>query len=152
MQKAVATDAEIHKGGLDTRLDIDDAAFVDIPHIAFLAGPLNVQFFEDPIFDDGNPAFLGLQNIDEHFFLFHGRHFLRLEVQGFVRQHLGCGIRRRWVLFHHMRGQALFGKIASVTALLRCHQCCERVRFEGSRLCGAIGGLIGRIRDIDFIA
>src|SRR5207249_11294589 len=75
VQKAVAADAEIDEGGLDARLDVDDAALVDVAHVALVAGALDVQLFQDAVFQDGDAALLGLQHVDQHFF-FHAVTYL----------------------------------------------------------------------------
>jgi hypothetical protein len=71
VEEAISTNAEIDEGGLDTGFDVYDFAFVDVTDVVFCAAAFYVEFFEDAIFDDGNPAFLGLEDVDEHF-LFHG--------------------------------------------------------------------------------
>ena len=68
VEESVAADAEIDEGGLDARLDVDDLALVDVADVALVAGALDVQLFEDAILENGDPAFLGLQHVDEHFF------------------------------------------------------------------------------------
>src|SRR5262249_40548295 len=68
VQETVAANAEIDKRGLDAGLDVDDPAFVDVADIALLAGTLDVQLFENPILDNGDPAFLRLQHINKHLF------------------------------------------------------------------------------------
>ena len=68
MQKAVAADAEIDERRLDARLQVDDAAFVDVADVVFLARPLDVQLFEQSVFNDRDAAFLRLRDIDQHFF------------------------------------------------------------------------------------
>ncbi len=75
VQEAVAADAEIHERRLDARFDVDDAALVNVADVTLLAGAFDVQFFEASVFDDRDPAFLGLQDIDQHFF-FHESEFL----------------------------------------------------------------------------
>ena len=69
VQETIAADAEIDEGGLDAGLDVDDAALVDVADVAFVTGALDVQLFEDAVLQDGDAAFLGLQHVDEHFFL-----------------------------------------------------------------------------------
>jgi hypothetical protein len=69
VQEAVAPDREVDERGLDRRLEVDDLPLVDVPGIALVAGALDVQLLEDAIFDDGDPAFLGLEHVDQHFFL-----------------------------------------------------------------------------------
>ena len=70
VQKAVAADAEIDERRLDARLEVDDPALVDVADVVVLAGPLDVQLFEQAVFDDRDPAFLRLRDVDQHF-LFH---------------------------------------------------------------------------------
>ena len=72
VQEAVAADREVDEGGLNGRFEIDDAAFVDVAGIAFVAVAFHVQFFQDAVLDDGDPAFLGLKNVDKHFFFHAG--------------------------------------------------------------------------------
>jgi hypothetical protein len=64
VQKPISPHAEIDKGGLDARLNVDDAAFVDVADVTLVAGPLDVEFLQDAVFQDGNPAFLGLEDVD----------------------------------------------------------------------------------------
>src|SRR5262249_10242062 len=65
VQKSVAPHAEIHERRLDARLDIHDPADVDVTDVAFLAGALDVQLFQDIVFEDGDPAFFRLEYIDQ---------------------------------------------------------------------------------------
>jgi hypothetical protein len=95
VQKPVATDAEVHEGGLDRRLDVDDASLVDIADVTFLASPFDIEFFEDTIFQNGDSAFLGLEDIDEHLF-FHGNPFVFGARQGHA-MHLGAAFQNRSV-------------------------------------------------------
>jgi hypothetical protein len=74
MEKSISTNREVDERGLNCRLEIDNLPLVDIARIALVAGPLDVQFLEDAVLDDGNPAFLGLKYIDQHFF-FHAVSF-----------------------------------------------------------------------------
>src|SRR5262249_21237090 len=71
VQKAVAADAEIDERRLDGRLDVDDAALVDVADVALVAGALDVQLFEHAVLEDGDAALLRLEDVDEHFFLHH---------------------------------------------------------------------------------
>src|SRR5581483_3414800 len=66
VQEAVAAHAEIHERGLDAGLDIDNAALVDVPDVALVTGPLDVQLFENTVLQDGNAALLGLEDVDQH--------------------------------------------------------------------------------------
>ena len=77
VQEAVAADAEIDERRLDARLDVDDAALVDVADVALVAGALDVEFFEHAVFDDGDAAFLRLEDVDEHFLL-HARTLIRI--------------------------------------------------------------------------
>ncbi len=76
VQKAVAADAEIDEGGLNARLEIDHLSLVDVADVIVLAGPFDVELFEDGILDDRDPTLLGLRDVDQHFLL-HGLAFLR---------------------------------------------------------------------------
>ena len=70
VQKSVAPYAEINEGRLDTRLNINDPALVDVTDVVVLTGALNIEFLQNAVFHNGNPAFLRLRHIDQHF-LFH---------------------------------------------------------------------------------
>jgi hypothetical protein len=72
VQETVAADGEVDEGSLDRRLEIDDLALVDVAGVALVAGALDVQLLKDAILDDGDAAFLGLEHIDQHFFLHAG--------------------------------------------------------------------------------
>jgi hypothetical protein len=79
VEEAVAADREVHEGGLDRRLQIDNLSFVDVPGITLVARSLDIQFLEDAVLDDRDPAFLGLQHIDQHLF-FHAVSFQNEQV------------------------------------------------------------------------
>src|SRR5262249_26030470 len=64
VQKTVAPDTEIHERCLNTRLNVDDAALVNIADVTLLTGAFDVQFFQNAILDNGDPAFLGLQDVN----------------------------------------------------------------------------------------
>src|SRR6185369_16129640 len=68
VQEAVAADTEVDERGLDARLDVDDAALIDIPDEALVAGTLDVEFFQDAVLENGDANFLRLKDIDEHLF------------------------------------------------------------------------------------
>jgi hypothetical protein len=70
MQESVAADAEIDEGSLNAGFDVDNFTFVDVSDVVFCTAAFYVELFEDAVFDDRNPTFLGLQDIYEHF-LFH---------------------------------------------------------------------------------
>jgi hypothetical protein len=84
VQEAIPAYREVHERGLDRRLEVDDLSLVDIAGVAFVAGPLDVELFEDAVFDDGDATFLGLEHVDEHFLL-HAGVFLSLSAVGFGR-------------------------------------------------------------------
>ncbi len=69
VEEAVAADREVNEGGLDGRLEVDDLPLIDVAGIALVTGPLDVQLLQNAVFDDGDAAFLGLEHIDQHFFL-----------------------------------------------------------------------------------
>jgi hypothetical protein len=64
VEKAIAPDPEIDEGGLDARLQVDDASLIDIADVVIRAGAFDVKFFEQPVFNNGDPAFLRLRHID----------------------------------------------------------------------------------------
>ena len=72
VQKAVAADAEIDERGLDARLQVDDFALVDVADVIVLAGALDVELFQRSIFNDRDPAFFRLRDVDQHFLLHSG--------------------------------------------------------------------------------
>jgi len=67
VQKAIAADAEIDERRLDAWLEIDDPPFVDIADVVVLAGPFDIELFEQTVLNDRDPAFLRLRDIDQHF-------------------------------------------------------------------------------------
>jgi hypothetical protein len=67
-QKAVPGFAIFHEGGMQAGLKSDDFPFIDIPAGKFLEGSLDDQFGQDTIFHEGHATFLGIRDIDEHFF------------------------------------------------------------------------------------
>ena len=69
VQKSVAADAKVYERRLDAGLDIDDAALIDVPHVAFMARALHIQLFQDAVLHNGDPAFLWLEHVDQHFLL-----------------------------------------------------------------------------------
>src|SRR5690606_2371686 len=66
VQKAVAAHAKVDEGGLDTWLQVDDRALVNVADVGILAGAFNVQFFQLAILKDGNPALLRLGDVDQN--------------------------------------------------------------------------------------
>nr|WP_068420593.1 hypothetical protein [Planctomyces sp. SH-PL62] len=69
MEEAVAADREVDERGLDGRFEVDDLAFIDVAGVTLVAGALDVEFFQDAVLDDGDPALLRLEDVDQHFFL-----------------------------------------------------------------------------------
>ncbi len=78
MQKAVLVRADFHEGGLDARLDVLDAAQVDVAHVALGLCPLDVKLFEHRVLDDGDAVFVIFGHIDQDS-LFH--RYARLPVR-----------------------------------------------------------------------
>jgi hypothetical protein len=72
MEKSVASHGEIDKGRLDGGLEVDDLALVDVARVTLVAASFDVELLEGAILDDGDPAFLGLEHVDQHFFLHAG--------------------------------------------------------------------------------
>src|SRR5262249_52029748 len=81
MEEAVAPDAEVNERRLNARLDVDDAALVDVSDVTFLTRAFDIQLLEHAVLDNRDAAFLGLQNIDQHF-LFHGVFLERSAISG----------------------------------------------------------------------
>ena len=69
VQKPIAAHTEIDESGLDTGLDVDDPALVDVSDVVLETVTFDVQFLKDPILHDGNPTFLRLEDVDQHFLL-----------------------------------------------------------------------------------
>ncbi|MDG3008037.1 hypothetical protein PZE19_30095 [Paludisphaera sp. Pla2] len=69
MEEAVAADREVDERGLDGRLQVDDLALVDVAGVALVARAFDVELFQDAVLDDGDPALLRLEHVDQHFFL-----------------------------------------------------------------------------------
>ena len=92
VEKAVTADREVDEPGLDCRLEVDDPTFVDVARVALVACSFHVKFFENAVFNNGDPAFLGLKYIDQHFFL-HAVSFRDCS------RRIGVGVRlgRNWV-------------------------------------------------------
>ncbi len=61
VQEAVAADAEIDEGRLDARLDVDDAALVDVADVALVARAFDVEFFQDAVLDNRDADLLRLE-------------------------------------------------------------------------------------------
>jgi len=72
VEKAVASDGEIDESGLNRRLEVDNSALIDVTRVTLVAGSFYIQLFEGAILDDRDAAFLGLEHIDQHFFLHAG--------------------------------------------------------------------------------
>src|SRR5262245_57709103 len=69
VQETVSTDSKVNKGGLNAGFDIDDSSLVDIADVAFLTGSFDIEFFEQAVFNNRDPTFLRLEDVDQHFFL-----------------------------------------------------------------------------------
>src|SRR5436190_11195985 len=68
MQEAVPPETEVHKRRLNARLDVGDAALVDISDVRSGAGALHVKFFKLSIFQECNAALFAFADVDQHFF------------------------------------------------------------------------------------
>jgi hypothetical protein len=75
VEEAVALGADVDEGGLDAGFDVLDAAEVDVSDVTLGFCAFDVEFFEDVVLNDRDPAFFRLRDIDEHF-LFHVLAFL----------------------------------------------------------------------------
>jgi hypothetical protein len=69
MQKTIASNTEIHKRRLDTRLDVDNPAFVNVSNVVLEAVSLDIEFLQNSIFKNRDPAFFRLERVDQHFLL-----------------------------------------------------------------------------------
>jgi hypothetical protein len=83
MQEAVATHREIDERGLKARFDVHHPAFIDVARIVLVTGPFDVKLFENAVFHHGDSALLRLEDVDEHFLLFH-RHHAAISLGWFV--------------------------------------------------------------------
>ena len=88
VQKSVAAHAEVDERRLDTGFKVDHHSLVDVSYIAVLAGSFDIQLLQHTVFNDGNPAFFRLRDVDEHF-LFHLAAFLlgKTAAYDFVLHH-----------------------------------------------------------------
>ena len=78
MKKTVSSHTKVDEGRLNAGLDIDDLSLVDIADVVFRTAAFDVQLLQNPIFYDGNSAFLRLEDIDQHLF-FHCHNFRSYE-------------------------------------------------------------------------
>jgi hypothetical protein len=85
VEESVAAHGEVDESRLDSRLEVDDLSLINVAGVTFVAGTLDIQLLEDAVLDDGDPAFLGLQDIDQHFFFhavsFQGKRTRRFRVE-----------------------------------------------------------------------
>jgi hypothetical protein len=72
MQEAVASHGKVDKRRLDRRLKIDDLSLVNVACITLETRSFDVKLLENAVFDDGDPALLRLEHVDEHLFLHAG--------------------------------------------------------------------------------
>jgi hypothetical protein len=72
VQEAVAADGEIDERRLDRRLEVNDLALVDVTGVTLVTRALDVQLLKHAVLDDGDAALLGLEHVDQHFFLHAG--------------------------------------------------------------------------------
>src|SRR5262249_6378911 len=94
VQETIAADAEIDERRLDARLDVDNASFVDVADVTLVAGALDVEFLQNAVLQNGNAAFLGLENVDKHFLL-HSKSCLWLRSRARARAHARARIYKR---------------------------------------------------------
>ena len=69
VEKPVATNAEVDESRLDTGFQIGHHTLIDVSDVTVVGHPFHVEFFEDSVLDDRNPAFFRLRYVDEHFLL-----------------------------------------------------------------------------------
>ena len=70
MEETVRGEAEVDERGLDGRFHVRDAALVDIADIGGGSGPLDIQLFESSLAQEGDPAFVAVGDVDQHFPVF----------------------------------------------------------------------------------
>lgn len=96
VEESITTDREVNKRGLDGRFEIHDLTFVDVACVAFQACTFDVELLKNAVLDNCDSAFLGLQYVDQHFFL-HADVFLdtiKVCVVGEMGQSIAVRFRR----------------------------------------------------------
>ena len=143
VQEAVASHAEIDERRLDARLQVDDDAFVNVSYVIVLSSPFYIQFFEGSVFNDGDPAFFRLRDVDQHF-LFHLVAFLfgNTDQDAFVR--VGTAILDEEIAADRDKTKACFA--ASSTRLRETRA--TVLRFAGGRARGEDGSGGGSCADL----
>ncbi len=68
LKKAVFPHPIIHKGGLQGRFDMGHYALIDVASDLFFGCSLDVKFFQNPVFDQGDPIFFRIDGIDQKLF------------------------------------------------------------------------------------
>ena len=68
MEEAVLAHTKIDEYRLDTRFEVYDFSFVNVPNKVVSAGAFNVEFFQLSVFDDGNATLFVLHCVDKHLF------------------------------------------------------------------------------------
>jgi hypothetical protein len=69
VEEAISPDREINEGSLNGGFKINHPPLVDIACVCFVTASLDVKLFQHAIFNNGDPAFLRLEDVDQHFFL-----------------------------------------------------------------------------------
>ena len=64
VQKSISAHSKVDERGLDAWFQVDDFALVDIADVIVLATAFDVELFEQSIFNNRNPAFFRLRDID----------------------------------------------------------------------------------------
>lgn len=67
MNKAVAPDADVNKGCLDSGLDVDNPSLVDIAEVFLFGCAFVIQLVEAAIFENTDADFCGLDRVDQDF-------------------------------------------------------------------------------------
>lgn len=56
--------AKVDERRLNTGLEINDPALVDVPDVVILARSFDIKLFQYSVFNNRDPAFLGLRHVD----------------------------------------------------------------------------------------
>jgi hypothetical protein len=72
VEEPVAADRKINERRLDGGFQVNNPALVNVAGVAFQAGALDVKLLKDAVLDDRDAALLGLEHVDQHFFLHAG--------------------------------------------------------------------------------
>src|SRR5205085_11284224 len=99
--------------------------------VTLLAGPFDVQLFEDAVLQDGNAALLRLEDVDEHLFL-HGSRSLSRSVRAPAPRRGWAGV-IAWIVWVRAAARGPTRRVGDVR-----NRVVSRLRGDGSRtMCAA---------------